>query len=135
MNYLYELNASVGPDSLDNANEAADFKSVGMLLTTDKSASHYQVKSPEIEVKKGREHCVTFTIDLIEGGMALGILDSERQKWIAQVPLSVGVKDEQSVTFKATSKTCQLVLSTDNAKPKVSIANISRIAMHQSSAD
>jgi hypothetical protein len=131
----YELNAASDPTTaFEIANDGAKVAVKGVEVTSDKSKSSYQLKSLEIDVRKGGRYRVTFDIELVQGGMALGVLDVDRQLWIFQIPLMRGQLGEQSFEFSAPGKQCQMVLQTDNAKPEVSIAYLRRLTVDDAQA-
>ena len=132
MSRLYELNAASDPvAAFEVANDGATVTIKGVEVISDKSKSRYQLKSREIDVRKGGSYRVTFDIELVQGGMALGVLDVDRQLWILQIPLMQGQHEEQSFEFSSPGKQCQIVLQTDNAKPEVSISYLRKLALDE----
>jgi hypothetical protein len=106
-------------------------KDGGWFLTTDKSKSHYQLKSRAIEVLPGRPLVLDYKIHVQAGGFRIGILSIPQNRFFASFELPEGKQIDKRVEFTPPDNQIQLILHNNLKQAGISRAEIRHLELFE----
>ena len=100
-----------------------------LRVESDRSTYRYQLFSPKLEVVKDEVYQLRYDVDVVRGGVSVGVVDTEAKAWIISKPVIHHVRGVATASFKAPSSSVRVIVSNNNETPSVSTFGINFIRL------